>query len=81
MGRQDQPFPGVSIMIAARQHRVAAVVVLALVAAAACGTAIGTDEVRADVQLVRFAMDQAIGRGAADALRPHDLVQVRIDFV
>ena len=43
--------------------------------------AVRPDEVRPDDELVRFLVDHAVGRRAADAFRAHDLPQVRGDLV
>jgi hypothetical protein len=43
--------------------------------------AVRVDCVRADEELLRFAVNEAVRRGAAYALGPHDLPQVRRDLV
>ena len=43
--------------------------------------ALRVDGVRADEELVRLAVDHAVGRRAADAFGPDDLPEVRRDFI
>ncbi len=43
--------------------------------------ALRVDRIGADEELLRFAVDEAIGRRAADAFRPDDLLQVGRDLV